>query len=221
MTQDKLAVLRVVVPGSLLVFLVYTVVTPRMSWTEANSAGQAITKAVLLPLILGSLYRILNVRGKLLSRALNEVNTNIEKKIMSVCDPHTFSSELLDKLRRKKAFTNVFYLLVDKDPTLTVRAGLVRQNGLWLTSSIDLFIVGTLGWVTHLVLLIMTQDTAYLRWWYVWAGASASVVLLMLPMIKKNHLRLSNEQLHTITTHNAKEVRAKIDSEVAAVSSRH
>lgn len=209
------------VPGLLTFVLLASVITPRLTLREAFSTAETGLKTgtsiFIAVVIIGCVYRIVKINGPLLKPHLEKVNDNIKDQLLALMLPGTVSPDEEQQLRSSRALMDVFYKLVDKDPTLKVRAGRVYENGAKLTSVIDAALIGLLGSLTHLVEMIARSNGIYFRWWLTWSLIFLVCWIILLPLVVETHIELSNEQLGFIAAHYAPEVRTDVERQLQTV----
>ncbi|HET9400775.1 MAG TPA: hypothetical protein VFO34_07475 [Candidatus Acidoferrales bacterium] len=105
-----------------------------------------------------------------------------------------------DKLKVEvfKKLTGVFWEAVDSDEMLRAQKEHFYSNGLFYTSSIDVFFICTFAGLLYVVATLLTSNSAYLL---------PAVVLVLIglfsnffvkPVFRHKHLALSNEQLELL-----------------------
>ena len=223
MTRETLGRVRMIVPGLLLLVLLTSVLTPTLTVRDAFGtlekglkSGTALAIAVVL---VGCVYRILRLNKRLLRPSLVMVDNNIKNRLLAMSLPGSITEHDASRLRASKALLDIFYKIVDSDPSLKVRVGLVYENGAKLTSVIDGALIGMIGATAHLLAMLVTNDVVYFRWFVWWSLVFLVCWLILLPLVEGTHLKLSNDQLRPIAANYEKEVREGIQKHLAVLSS--
>jgi hypothetical protein len=202
-SQETLKWLRLIIPGILLVFVLPPLFQETLdlaSYLERFSSIKVLSDSVAA-VVLGALYQVLDLRRFAWRRFLRQVNDNIKDKLLTACSDDDVISPAARQLREGRALMHVFYRLIDKDPTLQEKAKRVRFNGLFWTSIADIATIGAFGAFAYWIAFRVTDRFHQL----VVAGALGLVFLvayfLLMPLVTRRHMDLSNEQLEIITQH--------------------
>jgi hypothetical protein len=200
MSQETLKWLRLFVPGVLL-FLVLPPLfleTWDVSALAERFASLDLLRDSVVVIVLGALYAVLNLRKPALRSSLLRINDNIKDSMLRSCSGHTDILRAATKLRSGRTLMHVFYKFIDRDPTLQEKAKRVRFNGLIWTSVADIATIGLLGAVTYLIAFGIDDRSHYLGMSLACAMAFLVSYFLLLPLVVRHHIDLSNEQLEFI-----------------------
>lgn len=196
MSQETLHSLRLLIPGILLT----VVLDPLLDILElTNRLG--VPEFILYPIpvfVFGFGYHVLNVRRHVFTRPLQQVTDNIKEAIFQCCSDRPEIASERSFLWDGRKLINVFYTIVDKDPTLSERAKRVRFNGLIWSTLADVQIVGSIGAFVYLMAAAINDSGSQLL---------VSVVLVWVVVVTRywlmrktteRHIALSNYQLELI-----------------------
>jgi hypothetical protein len=203
MSKDTLKIWRLLVPGILMFFAFYPLYqgfAPEI-YTSVKTDDALFVIAVV---VLGVLYRIFNFRSFFFYQSLHGVHTNIKQRLLNPFrgDP------ALEQLRSVPAaeFMDVFYQLVDRDPTLTEKAKDVYENGLLLSSFADLATVSAVALGVYLCAYVYTGEQNYANFAVVLIGLLALGIAFVIGLASR-HVSLSNAQLRIIERYHGEKAR--------------
>lgn len=153
--------------------------------------------------ILAFFYSSMKLRNLFWVRELNKyVGAQIKTELIKLApDDLNITSEEKKKLEEKeiwKKLTGVFWEAIDSDPILITQKEHFYANGVFYTTSIDLFLILPFVALIYLILYFFKTNTLFLYF-----GISCFLVALLskylaLPSCRKRHLELSTEQLELL-----------------------
>lgn len=204
MDRSVLKPLRWLAPGVLFYLLTLPVIS--LLPVEASVKVGLDYELFHLPIaaiVFSLFYNVLNVRYYSNASFHREVTTNIESRLWQTAHPNTARPVAwTDKLAR-----DLFYHLVDKDPSLTARSQNIYFNGFVWTTIADARAVSLLVLFMTLGMLLSSPSNSTAL---TGAGLNLLVFCLSFPgsyLVTKKHIQLGNEQLDYIVAHYSNEVR--------------
>ena len=212
--MTTLKVWRLLIPGILIVVLSIFVIHENFNelseFTKTLANFGFIDKIlVAVAVVIGVVYYIWNIRGRLWNRYHKQVQDNIKNTLVNPFR-HQFSSEQEDYLKDGRKLMNVFYHFIDNDKSLSEKSKRVRFNGLIWTSTVDFTIIAG---VYSLIFWIKfgIQNNLY--------NLVMAIVLLALSLVSfrciklttEKHISLSNEQLEIIRQSYKSQLKVKLD----------
>jgi hypothetical protein len=209
---ERLTWLRALVPGGLILVLAAPI---QASTLDPGGIWARLSMLKLddyLPAILiGFLYIALNLRGPVLRTSSRRFDNNIKDRLLSACQQNPLVAANTAKLRKGQTLGHVFFGLVDRDSSLTEKAKRVRFNGLMWTSAADLITLGTIGVVVYLAAAFLTGKSEFLAAMLVIAGVVLVAAFVLMPVVIRRHLSLSNDQLEYIGLRLRKELCSELE----------
>ena len=200
MSQEKLRVLRLLIPGILLFVLIPPIFTDQF---DADSLVDQFWSSQTVgfqppPLSLVVSMRFSTCEPSQGPSAIRRINGNIHHQLLAACSEDSLVASANETLRSGRTLMHIFYKFVDRDPTLQEKAKRVRFNGLLLTTVEDVSTTFLAGTVAYLVAFSVTDafHHAVIAGFLLFVGLLAHFVLL--PRLIETHLDLSNEQLEFI-----------------------
>ncbi|MBA7664365.1 hypothetical protein ES703_72423 [subsurface metagenome] len=167
---------------------------------------------LVLAIIIGTCFSSLKIRSLRNKKTHTEIITNIKNKLIKNGLTRTVDAEEKKKVIEGRQLMNVFYYFIDNDESLKEKSKLVRDNGLFWTSTADVAILGCFfTWLYFLLILFFGAEPLL-----VFAGLSIGFIGLLSgailhPLSVRNHIVLGNEQLEFIFTNYKKELQDKIN----------
>lgn len=218
-SQSTLKWLRLVVPGIFMLFAL----TPLFRGTGdlsalARSFLSLETLRNSVPVVLlGALYIIFNLRRFAWRESHRKINDNIKDRLLAPCLHDALIEGANDSLRTGNALMHVFYKLVDRDPSLTEKANRVRFNGLLWSTVADLTTVGTLGALLYLFAFAITDEFHQLLMFALLALVALLAHFILMPVVTRRHIELSDDQLEFIVQHYRADLCADIRDAARAI----
>lgn len=196
MDQLTLKYLRIIVPGFALLFGIY----PIYNEYFIHSKSLTVTDYGYLTLIaitLGAIYHITNLQKLIVMPSNYFITKNIKEKLISMCRPRLTKSQET-KISEKRRYMHVFYNLIDNDESLKRKGANVYFNGLFLTSTADIFLILiSFSCIYKYLTRINFHEYNYNILFLIISFLSAVFHLTS----TLNHIMLSNEQLEYIDSH--------------------
>ncbi|MCB0700741.1 MAG: hypothetical protein H6551_05360 [Chitinophagales bacterium] len=211
MTQTVLKSLRVLIPGLLIYmgFVVFFSVNENKEIDEIKLGDY--NWALVVALVFGGLYHMLNVRHLITNRSYKQIDLNIKNSLLKIYDGQ-LSDDERKKLIQNNSIKNIFYKIIDNDESLKKKSQQVYFNGLFWTSTADAFIISIISSLIYFISAFVFHDlkTVFISW---------SSILLLLTGISyflhllsiNSHIKLSNDQLSYIEQHYAGQVNQYIN----------
>jgi len=207
MTRNQQQTLRILIPGTIIFIELLPLVLPpyiRLSLTYEGlgilaSWGGIFLSLVVWPL-LGILYWLTGIQNNMTRANMRVVNDNIRHRLLATATRFPDLSPYHGGLQRDPKLLEVFWRLVDQDPTLTNRSSELYFNGLVVTSLLDAKLLLLLGALVYWGAFLVTRSPTHLGPAVVLAALSVFCELLR-PGRVKHHLDLSNNQLDHIDTY--------------------
>jgi hypothetical protein len=166
------------------------------------------TPYMLIVIIFGALYYILNIRDLLWNPYHERIKNNIKDTLIGPFKD--FNQKQISFLKEGRRLMYVFYYFVDNDNSLIQKAKRVRFNGLMWTSTIDLTIMATIGSFMFWFKVILERSSYDL----IMAVGLLLVALISFGLIEvatRRHISLSNEQLEIICELHKEELQKRIN----------
>jgi hypothetical protein len=210
MERKTLKFLRLLIPGLILIFEFL----PMLNFLKINyklGVGWLSYSFLVLPaIVIGAVYHIYEIRYTVTNVSHRKIDLNIVSSLLKIYNKELSQDEY--NYLKAKRLKHIFYNFIDKDPSLSAKSQLVYFNGLLWTSTADLFILTIFSCILFIISgLIFLNDNSIWLIGVLYAGiASLAICFHVLTVIK--HLKLSNDQLEYIETHNQLELKSKIDN---------
>ena len=206
MSQETLKRWRILIPGFLWLVVLGPLFLPPFDvqalsdfFLSGNTLGLSVAAVVL-----GALYYILDGRQLAWRSFLTKIQDNIKDRLLDECGG--LSATEREELRKGRTLMNQFYLFVDRDPSLIEKAKRVRFNGIFLSSLADCSTIGGIGCVVYLVANLVTHRVDWLAIAVVLGVLFAVSQWVLLPVVTRKHLELSDDQLEFIAQHHGEEL---------------
>ncbi len=210
MDQKTLKFLRLLIPGLILIFEFLPMLNELKVSFKIGEGWFAYSFLIIPALVIGAIYHVYNVRYTVTKISHRKIDLNITSSLMKIYNKSVSQEE--HNFLKSKRLKHIFYNIVDKDPSLTAKGQLVYFNGLFWTSTADLFILSIFSSIVYFIMGYWIIDSINI--WQIgvaFAGLAAfSFCLHILSII--NHYKLSNDQLEYIETHYKNELTTKIDT---------
>jgi hypothetical protein len=207
MEQTTLKYLRVLIPG-LIILIGLLPIKNQLVGFGVNLDGLDYNYTLLFAITLGAIYYQLNIQRLITSHSHYLINKNIYDGLLK-----TYSKNIDDNIRKdilkKGSYMRVFYRIIDNDESLKQKANLVRFNGIFWTSSADIFIISLIySCLYHFNVLTTTNNIALSKALVIimWSALFLHIISV------RKHIKLGNEQLKVIDQLYKNDVEMKIDS---------
>lgn len=214
MDLSTLKRMRVIVPGTTFVFFmmpVYIFFSPKVLEIDSALKFPLESYGAVLAFIVGTLFNTYDVRRLMLKRSLHKVDDNIQNKLLQegLVAPQDIQKK--EAVKKSRKLMNVFYAFIDADESLKERAKLVRENGLVLTSSADVALIG----------LFFAYLYLFLSWLYdintlfLFSGLAIGLIAiiswgLVHSKALESQIKLGNEQINFIVQNKKTELQGKV-----------
>jgi len=141
-----------------------------------------------------------------MKNSLIKIDENIKDKLLSPFSEDSEIKNSISKLREGDKLTNVFYYFIDNDKSLGERAKEVYFNGLIWSSLADFIVISPLAIIVYLIAFFITNNMQYMIFIAVCVGMCLLSIFLLMPLLVKKHINLSNYQLTYIIEKSKKEL---------------
>lgn len=214
MSMTTLKFFRLLVPGVLIFCLLVIAIQGDFHeliklTTDFSNFQSKDTIWMLIFIVIGVIYYILNIRDLLWNPYHKRVQNNIKDTLISPFKQQ-LSKQQIDYLKDGRKLMNVFYHFIDNDKSLAQKANRVRFNGLIWTSTIDLTIIATIGSLAFWFKLIF-ETSSYNLWMAIILLIIALISFGLIQLTTKRHILLSNEQLEIICQLHKENLQGKIN----------
>lgn len=198
MDKSTLKKIRLVAPGIILFVCVFPFFGLRnLKAISENIPDSAfIILMTLLVLVLGAVYYSLNIRDLLWREVVQACHRNIHARMIDPVGLDPIFEEVISRLSNTEMM-NIFYNIVDHDPSLLDKANDVRSNGAVLTSIIDSILIFYFFTIMYIITFLLTHQPIFL-WWTI---ATLLLQMILWPMkrrVLKRHIMYEDEQLSVI-----------------------
>lgn len=209
--------LRVFIPGVICVFELLPLLKTLGFNLIINSEWLSYSFLGIIAVVIGAIYHALEVRHFITNFSHRRIDLNITNSLLKLYSKE-LSQEQHNYLKAKRRLKNIFYYFVDIDKSLTVKSQLVYFNGVFWTSTADVFIISTFYSVVYLIAgYFVLKDVNTWMFGILLAGVALLGVLLHIVFVSR-HINLSNDQLEYIETHYKTQLTSKIDEVLQQLS---
>ncbi|MET0398396.1 MAG: hypothetical protein ABW277_16480 [Longimicrobiaceae bacterium] len=213
MTKDQLSYVRIFVPGTLSIFVYFTLRAKKFSLSQTIEAIDFTvgSQAFIVAVIAGVVYRVFRVRDRLvLGRHWRIIEDNIKDRLISMIPSGEMNPGDAALLRPGKRLINLFYSIVDKDESLKLRRDSVYENGAYVSSVADTIVFASVGCLVHLGFGLAGEGAHHYFWAVFWFAVLLISWLVLLPRVLATHRDLSNEQIDFVADHHRQEVQSQL-----------
>jgi hypothetical protein len=138
--------LRIIVPGTMILFLVAPLLEERLTWStlvETFTLADNL-KRMFAAVVCGAIYYVTDLRSYALRDAYRQIRENVKRRLLEPCLGDPVVAAAADRLREGRILMDsVFYHFVDSNRTLTEKAKRVYFNGLIWSSTADVIALST------------------------------------------------------------------------------
>lgn len=205
---------RLVIPGIFIVLVL--IFSLQENFGELTGSLRSFTDfqlndlaIIVVVVVFGVLYYILNIRRLLWYRYNEQIQDNIKNTLIK-----PFTQQLQDSqenyLKEGRKLMHIFYNFIDNDKSLSEKAKSVRLNGLIWTSTMDLTIISAIGSLVFWVKLIIVKSS-YNLWMALILLFVSLVSFGLIQLATRRHISLSNEQLEFICQSYTQQLEDKIN----------
>lgn len=214
MDLSTLKRMRVIIPGTTFVFFmipIYIYFSPKIIETDSALKFPIESYGAVLTFVIGTLFNTYNLRKLILKKSLDEIDNNIKNKLLQEGLTASQTPTKIEEIKKSKKLMNIFYYFTDTEETLKEKAKLVRENGLVLSSSADIALIGSFFSLLYLFLSYFHDINALFLFSGLAIGAMAIISWLSVhSKALESHLLLSNEQLDYIIQNKKNELQTKV-----------
>jgi hypothetical protein len=206
MEQKTLKYLRVLIPG-LLILIGLLPIKSQIIILGISFNGLDYNYIILLAITIGAIYYQLNIQRIITRPSHYLITKNIYDSLLKIY------SQNIDPIEKKniwknKIYMDVFYHIIDNDESLKRRSNLVYFNGIFWTSSADIFLISLIYWILYKFNFITSPNYGELTKALV-IISFLSLFLHVISVVK--HIKLSNNQLKYIERYRKSEVDKKFN----------
>lgn len=206
MEQTTLKYLRVLIPGLIILFGLLPI-NDQLHSFGINLNNYEYNYIIIIALLLGAIYYQLNIQHLITRPSHYLITKNIFDKLITIS-----SCKLSDKQKefiwKNRFYINIFYNIIDNDESLKQKANIVRFNGIFWTTSADIFIISFLFTILYFYEILPSPNFMALSKVFV-VFMTLGIILHIISVIK--HIKLSNKQLKYIEQFLSSEVHKKIN----------
>jgi len=184
-----------IVLGALPLVAYFTEIDPRENLADS-------TVAVVATLFCSHLYTALRMRNKVWRWELDaHVGAQIEKSILSLAPA---SLEMSDPEREfvrsnvRGRTSGIFWQAIDRDERMRDKKSFFYENGQDYTTAVDLLLIAGFYVPVGVIFFIATQNTRFLWCVFVYVAIALFSALVLLPAARREHIKLSKEQLSEV-----------------------
>ncbi|WP_313191022.1 hypothetical protein [Sphingobacterium sp.] len=212
MDQNTLKILRLIIPG-IIIFAVgyfFFQILTNNQLKELNFSEFGIQ--LLVAVVIGALYQTFNLRFIITNYTHKKIDLNIKNHIFKLYVGN-LSPTQIQYLFKQNRLKNVFYKIVDNDPSLVAKGKNVYFNGLLCTSFADSFIITFLSSIFVLIFTFFndTNSEELLSYSFIlFLIAIGSILFHIIAFF--NHTKISNTQIEFIEANYISDVKKIIDN---------
>lgn len=208
MDRKTLKFFRLLIPGLTLIF-VFLPIFEESGIEYKIGEGWFVYSFLVIPaIVLGSIYNMLDIRFFITEYSHRKIDLNITSSLLKLYNKE-LTQEQYNFLKNKR-LKHIFYKIVDNDASLTAKSQLVYSNGIFWTSTADVFLISIFAAIIYIAVGVPIGN-AYLWTWGIIIGGVGLVSFLLHLLTVFRHINLSNDQLEYIETHYVKQLKEKID----------
>jgi hypothetical protein len=207
MEQTTLKYLRVLIPG-MISYLGFFPVAKFYLGKLYDIGSLDFAYVTIFSLVIGALYYQLNIQLLVIQFSRYFIGRNLLNKLTAIYGKPT-NSHQRNFLKKNNKYMHVFYRLVDTDESLKKKATNVYFNGIFWTSSADLFLLSGLFCVMYKWVFVQVENALlFSKIFYILVVLS--IYLHIFSLLK--HINLSNDQLGFIEIYKKAEVKKDFDA---------
>lgn len=211
MEQSTLKFLRLLIPGIIIVIIGYCFIKIVTNKELNDLDFSEYSIPLFVALVFGALYETFNIRFVITNFTHKQIDLNIKRNIINLYVGNLTNTQN-QYLFKKNKLKDVFYKIIDGDPSLSTKGKNVYFNGLLWTSFADCFIICILVSISILIFtLFNTNNTSELLSFsfFLLLIAIASICLHFIAFL--NQIKISNSQIEFIETNHVMDVKIIID----------
>jgi hypothetical protein len=211
MEQTTLKYLRIFIPGLTLYIIVqiFYCIVLKKEINEVNFSD--LGWPLIISIVLGVLYNSFDIRYNVTNYTHKKIDLNIKNHIINLYNG-SLSPNQTQFLFQKNRLKQIFYKIIDNDPSLSIKKNNVFFNGLLWTSFADIFIITLFSSFLFILYGIFgSYETDNIL---KYSGVLLIISLLSLLMHFQaflKHVKLSNDQIEFIETNHINTVKELIE----------
>lgn len=210
MERKTLQFIRLIVPGLILVFESLPLFNAFGESFEINKGLLSYSFLILIAVAIGAFYRISNIRYFITNYSHKKIDLNITESLAKIY-PKELTQEQHNFLKEKRRLKNIFYYIIDNDPSLTAKSQNVYLNGALWTSTADAFIISLFCSIVCLIVGAGYLKSSHIVLWSLILAGIGIISFLLHILTVFQHINISNDQLEYIETNKRNQVETKID----------
>lgn len=214
MSITTLKTLRLIIPGLMILFVIFTIQNEDLSDLSETLHGVDLSKDnfifYVVPFVLGVIYYALQFRNLFFAKPLDIIQGNIRGRLVSEFDNDGCISHYSNSLKGNDKVIQVFYGFVDSNESLKEKSNNVRANGVILSSFADACVISIFAGVVYLLLLILHFSLYYVVLCIFSGLIFGTSYFLFLPNTTRIHLDYSDSQIDFIITNLREELRGAL-----------
>lgn len=193
MEQKTLKYLRVFIPGIIILLGLYPIYNEFYSELYKIDKFET-TYVIFVAILFGGIYYQLNIRYLVTYISHKIITNNILNKLIKASGL-SIDEDARKKLRKDDNYMTAFYDAIDTNESLKRKGENVRFNGIFWTSTADLFILSLIFYFIYAYCYNNIENIMMYKKVFLYI-AGLSAILHVISVIK--HIFLSNEQLKPI-----------------------
>lgn len=205
MEQTTLKYLRILIPGMFSYLGFYPIFNFYFGEIyDVKSVDFAIV--TVISILLGAIYYQINIQYFVIEFSRHRINKNIFDKLVKI-----YGKDLNESQKNfiETKYMHVFYKIIDSEESLKRKTNNVYFNGIFWTSSADLFLFSMFFGLIYWCFFERVNDSKLISFLF-FLMAVLSFTLHFLSARK--HIQLSNDQLGFIDVHNREKVKEYFDN---------
>lgn len=208
MSKTTLIWLRFLIPVVLLFFILVPLVQPNLDLANYLKISISTDSAlyVLLVIVVGGIYYILNLREYAIKPSIWAIQRNIKTKLLAPFAKDPAIKKLEPELRAGHFLLNTFYGFVDEDKSLTEKSKSIHLNGLVMSTVADIRVLSLLATLIYLCGYLISNKIEHFEF-AIGCFLLSGLTYFLMPRVIQRHIHLSNIQLEYIVTKYRKELK--------------
>lgn len=208
MERKTLKFLRLLIPGLIVIFEFLPLLDILQVKFEIGQGWLNYSILIIPALVIGAIYHLTDARHFITNYSHRKIDLNITSSLLKIYNQPVTQEQL--NFLKKKRLKHVFYNIIDNDASLSAKSQLVYFNGMFWTSTADVFIISVFSSIIYITLGI------YLGVVNIWLtgillGGIGLLGFLFHILTAFRHINLSNDQLEYIETHYVNKLKTKLD----------
>lgn len=206
MEQTTLKYLRVLIPGIICLLGAFPAYKHYLG-SVFDVKSLDMTYITMISLIIGAIYYQLNLRQYLVYPSLKLIDKKILESLKETY-PDRLTAKQVEFLKEDDRFKTILYRLIDNDESLKKKASGVYFNGIFWTSTADLFLFSLVfGLLYSCVFITVPNAAVFARMFFL-----ISILSVLLHMLSVGtHVRLGEDQFKYVRNQRRKEAKDYTD----------